>query len=153
MRAPIDSLKEEVDRLKWHENVSNVEVISAEVNNRIIQLKYIEIYDLKQSSKAEVADRIDDDREEVQKLLRRIDNKSDELVKIVRTGKKNGKDGKSRPAKAVFSGADKVAAILKNKKKIVESSTSIGPNLPFKGRYSVSNVSRLKTEDPMVKEI
>ncbi|KAL3279725.1 hypothetical protein HHI36_017234 [Cryptolaemus montrouzieri] len=88
-------------------------------------------YNLKESSKAEVADRIDDDRREVQKLLTGIDIEPDELVKIIRIGKKNGRDGKSRPAKAVFSGPDKIVAILKNKKKIVESSTqkiSIGPD-------------------------
>ncbi|KAL3288540.1 hypothetical protein HHI36_002980 [Cryptolaemus montrouzieri] len=88
------------------------------------------IYDLKGSSKAEVADRIDYDRREVQKLLTGIDIKPDELVKIVRIGKKNERDGKSRPAKAVFRGPD-TAAILKNKKKIVESSTqksSIDPD-------------------------
>ncbi|KAL3266639.1 hypothetical protein HHI36_010802 [Cryptolaemus montrouzieri] len=92
--------------------------------------KNIMIYDLKESSKEEVADRIDEWRV-VQKLLTGIDIKPDKLVKIVRLGKKNGRDGKSRPAKAVFSGPDKVAAILKNKKKIVESSTqkiSIGPD-------------------------
>ncbi|KAL3268623.1 hypothetical protein HHI36_007728 [Cryptolaemus montrouzieri] len=88
------------------------------------------IYDLKESSKAVVADRSDDDRREVQKLLTGMDIEPDELVKIVRVGKKNGRDGNSRPAKVVFSGPDKVAAILKNKKKIVESLTqkiSIGP--------------------------
>ncbi|KAL3273636.1 hypothetical protein HHI36_015067 [Cryptolaemus montrouzieri] len=131
MQAQIDYLKEEVDRLKSNENVSNVEIISAEVNDRIIRSKNIMIYDLKESSKAEVADRIDDDRRKVQKLLTGIDIKPDELVKIVRIGKKRGRDGKSRPAKDVFSGPDEVAAILKNKKKIVESSTqkiSIGPD-------------------------
>ncbi|KAL3267522.1 hypothetical protein HHI36_011645 [Cryptolaemus montrouzieri] len=65
MQAQIDSLKEEIDRLQSNENVSNVEVVSAEVNDRIIRSKNIMIYDLKESSEAEVADRIDDDRREV----------------------------------------------------------------------------------------
>ncbi|KAL3280003.1 hypothetical protein HHI36_017511 [Cryptolaemus montrouzieri] len=110
--AQVDSLKEEVDRLKSNENVSNVEVFSTKVNDRIIRSKNIMIYDLKEPSKAEVADRIDDDRREVKKLLTRIDIEPDELVKIVRIGKKNRRDEKSRPANAVFSGPDKVAAML-----------------------------------------
>ncbi|KAL3290035.1 hypothetical protein HHI36_023407 [Cryptolaemus montrouzieri] len=115
------------------------------------------IYDLKDASKTEVADRIDDDRREVQKLLRGMDIKPDELVKIVSLGKKNGSEGKSRPAKASFSGPDKVAAILKNKKSIVESSTqkvSIGPDqTPLQRKILKGCVSRLKTEDPMVKDL
>ncbi|KAL3283076.1 hypothetical protein HHI36_006233, partial [Cryptolaemus montrouzieri] len=114
---------EEVDRLKSNGNVTNVEVISVEVNNRIIRSKNIMLYNLKESSKAEVANRIDNDRREVQKLLTGID------IKPVEKEEWNGRDGKSRPANAVFSGPDKVAAILKNKKKLVESSTlSIGPD-------------------------
>ncbi|KAL3278947.1 hypothetical protein HHI36_016465 [Cryptolaemus montrouzieri] len=123
MQAQIDSLMEEVDRIKTNENVSNKKFISAEVRDTIIRSKNIMKYVLKESSKAEMADRIDDDRREVQKLLTGIDIKPDELLDIVRIGKKNGRDGKSRPANAVFSGLDKVAAILKNKRKIVESST------------------------------
>ncbi|KAL3274319.1 hypothetical protein HHI36_015720, partial [Cryptolaemus montrouzieri] len=67
-----------------------------------------------------------DSFKQVPNLTKKISDMQPQIVSLkeeVDRLKSNGRDGKSRPAKAVFSGPDKVAAILKNKKKIVESST------------------------------
>uniref|UniRef100_A0A6P7G2P0 Uncharacterized protein LOC114333208 n=1 Tax=Diabrotica virgifera virgifera TaxID=50390 RepID=A0A6P7G2P0_DIAVI len=126
----ICDLRKTIDELKCNYNAPGLpfEEMFIEINDRIVKSNNIMLFNVPELNSENIEDRIKQDRAKVEEIMKQMrkDEALEDLVKVVRVGRNTG--SKSRPLRAIFSNNGVVKDILRNKKRLQNSTIKINSN-------------------------
>lgn len=145
LRDRVIKLERENEQLKNEIKGFSEEDILIEMEERRIRERNLMIYNIPESLRQGVTEKIAEDKESVRNVLLPISDLNIDSMKVIRAGKKGPKP---RPLKIICIDKPTVINFLKNKNKITHPQAKIGSDLTFKQRKYLQDLrSRLQSRN------